>query len=370
MPELTSRERILRTLRREPVDRVPISTYEMSGYNWDSWYNQQPSYKRLMEFIREKTDCLIGCGHSRPNLALEKIRSEEKWEEDSCRYRRVTLHTPKGDLTALYRDQADLFTTWTIEHFVKDIDDLDKWLSIPYEPGEVNVDRIKKAEKEVEDNGIPFVDTGDPILIVAELFSLEDFLLNWITHRKKIIYATDVIFERQYEELEKALELGAGPAFRIVGPEYATPPYVPPEDFRELVVKYDRRLIELIHKYGGFARVHCHGRIGKVLPMFVEMGADGTDPVEAPPSGDIELAEAKRLYGNDLVLFGNMQLRDLEYATPEEMDELVKKSMDAAKKGGGYVLMPTASPINVPLKPQTEANYFAFIEAGLKYGAY
>ncbi|GAG16903.1 unnamed protein product, partial [marine sediment metagenome] len=255
----------------------------------------------------------------------------------------------------LCRDQADLLTTWTTEHFVKNVDDLDKWLSISYEPGEVNVDRIKKAEKEIEDNGIPFVDTGDPILIVAELFSLEDFLLNWITHRKKIIYAMDVIFERQYEELEKALELGAGPAFRIVGPEYATPPYVPPEDFRELVVKYDRRLIELIHKYGGFARVHCHGRIGKVLPMFVEMGADGTDPVEAPPSGDIELAEAKRLYGNDLVLFGNMQLRDLEYATPEEMDELVKKSMDAAKKGGGYVLMPTASPINVPLKPQTEA---------------
>ena len=35
MAQLTSRERILRTLRREPVDRVPISTYEMSGYHWD-----------------------------------------------------------------------------------------------------------------------------------------------------------------------------------------------------------------------------------------------------------------------------------------------------------------------------------------------
>jgi hypothetical protein len=263
-----------------------------------------------------------------------------------------------------------LLTTWTIEHYLKDIDDLDKWLSIPYEPGEVNVDRIRKAEAEVGDNGIPFVDTGDPVLVVAELFRFEDFLLYWLTHRDKIVYAMDVIFERQYDELEQALESGAGPAFRLVGPEYATPPYVPPDDFRELVLKYDGRLIELIHQYGGFVRLHCHGRIGRVLPMFVEMGADGTDPVEAPPSGDIDLAQVKRLYGDDLVLFGNMQLRDLEYVTSQEMDTLVKKSMDAAKAKGGYVLMPTSSPINAPLKPETEANYLAFIEAGLKYGRY
>ena len=32
--------------------------------------------------------------------------------------------------------------------------------------------------------------------------------------------------------------------------------------------------------------------------------------------------------------------------------------------------MPTASPISALLKPETEANYYAFIEAGLKYGKY
>ena len=41
-----------------------------------------------------------------------------------------------------------------------------------------------------------------------------------------------------------------------------------------------------------------------------------------------------------------------------------------AKAGGGSVLMPTAGPINVPLAPKTEANYNAFIEAGLEFGRY
>jgi hypothetical protein len=44
--------------------------------------------------------------------------------------------------------------------------------------------------------------------------------------------------------------------------------------------------------------------------------------------------------------------------------------MGQAKEGGGFVLIPTAGPINVPLSPRTEANYKAFIDAGLEFGRY
>ena len=44
--------------------------------------------------------------------------------------------------------------------------------------------------------------------------------------------------------------------------------------------------------------------------------------------------------------------------------------MDQAKDGGRFVLMPTAGPINLPLSPGTEANYKAFIDAGLEFGRY
>ena len=48
----------------------------------------------------------------------------------------------------------------------------------------------------------------------------------------------------------------------------------------------------------------------------------------------------------------------------------MKTAIDEAAEGDGFVLMPTAAPINVPLSPRTERNYFAYIEAGLKYGGY
>jgi hypothetical protein len=44
--------------------------------------------------------------------------------------------------------------------------------------------------------------------------------------------------------------------------------------------------------------------------------------------------------------------------------------MAVAKRGGGFVIIPTASPINSPLSPRTEENYMEFIEASLEFGGY
>ncbi len=69
-------------------------------------------------------------------------------------------------------------------------------------------------------------------------------------------------------------------------------------------------------------------------------------------------------------LWGNIELKLLEQATPAQVRAEVRKIMDQAKAGGGFVLMPTAAPISLPLSPNTEANYKAFIDAGLEFGAY
>ena len=44
--------------------------------------------------------------------------------------------------------------------------------------------------------------------------------------------------------------------------------------------------------------------------------------------------------------------------------------MTAAKAGGGFIQMPTAAPINVPLSPRTEANNQQMIESAWRYGQY
>ena len=155
-----------------------------------------------------------------------------------------------------------------------------------------------------------------------------------------------------------------GRLWRIVGPEYASPPYLPPHLFREYVTEYDRPIVEIIHKYGGFARIHSHGRLKQILDDICATGCMGLDPVEPPPQGDVELSYVRSRYGKQLVLFGNLEISDIETLPPEKFAVKVVEALKqgTAGEGRGFVLMPTAYPCGRVLPQQTLRNYEKIIE--------
>jgi hypothetical protein len=180
-----------------------------------------------------------------------------------------------------------------------------------------------------------------------------------------------VLSERVMENLRRELSVCVADLYRICGPEYMTPPYTPPAMFERFMVPHVKAMTDLIHERGSKARLHCHGKIGRVLDMILATGCDGTDPCEPPPDGDIELdAVKRRCAARKAAVFGNIELKLLENGSTQDVREAVRRVMEQAKSGGGFILMPTAAPINIPLAPATEANYMAFIDAGLEYGRY
>ncbi len=370
MTELSSRERLLRCLHHEPTDRVPISTYELVGWNKNAWENKEASYSRLMRAIRTKTDCIymLDPDWKSPTAPGEEV---ETWRQGKSTFTRTTYRSSKGDLTSLHRRDDDLHTRWTLEHLLKNIEDIDRYLAIPYEPPELDMAPFLSEREALGHKGVMMISVDDPICVAAELFEMGQFLSYAVTNEREITYFLDRIHERQMDCLRKILRHNVRDViFRICGPEYATPPYLPPAYFRKYVTPYLERICRAVREAGGFARVHSHGKIARVLDQVVASGAQGLDPIEPPPDGDIELSEVKRRYGDRLCLFGNIELRELEHSSREKVDALVKRAMDEAKEGGGFVLMPTAAPINVPLSKKTGENYLQYIESGLKYGTY
>jgi hypothetical protein len=107
--------------------------------------------------------------------------------------------------------------------------------------------------------------------------------------------------------------------------------------------------------------------VREALAKFAALGADATDPVEAPPAGDVTLAEARRLLGDRLTIFGNLQLHDLETMSRDEVVRLTRQTLEEGAPGGRFALQPTAEPITVPLNPKLEENWMAYIETGLDY---
>jgi uroporphyrinogen-III decarboxylase len=275
-------------------------------------------------------------------------------------------------MTALAKRDPALDTVWQVEHLLKDTDDLRAYLQLPdevfaYEP---DVGNLAAAEREVGERGIVMVDAEDPLCAAASLFSMADYTV--------IAFSEQDLFSRLLEKLaphcrertRRAARALPGRLWRIFGPEYAVEPYLPPRLFEKYVVRHTGPMVEAIHASGGFARIHCHGRIRSALPHIAAMGADAIDPIEPPPLGDVQLADVRREYGRRLALFGNMELRDIENMEPREFEKVVARALldGTAGEGRGFVLMPSASPCGRTITAQTLANYrtIARLAAGFR----
>jgi hypothetical protein len=355
-------------------DRVPISTYELVGYDSHLLENNDPSYARLMQFTREKTDCLAmwnpASNERFLGTAYPVPMDVRRWREGDRTVTHTTLHTPLGDLTQTTIREDNLNTTWQTEHWCKTSEDVDRALSIPYEPLTYDTSDYARICGEVADHGILMPSLGDPLCMAAELMAFGDFTIWAAKETDHFARTVQQLHERCMENLRRMLSVDVAELYRICGPEYATPPFLPPALFERFVTPYVTDMVDLIHSRGGRARLHCHGKIARVLGMIAATGADAIDPCEPPPDGDLTLAEVKRRLRGRMCVFGNLELKLLEHGSEEEVTAYVKSCMEAAKDGGGYVIMPTAAPINSPLAPKTERNYMRFIEAALELGAY
>ena len=371
--KLTSRQRLLRTLRGEKPDRVPISLYEFDGF-YDDWIYDYPEYVNILEYAKNKTDKMYFWSPPGDKSVLfygvidEQDIETTEWKEGKSIYTKTEIKTPRGKLSSLSRQDEGVHTTWTIEHLCKDEKDAEKILSLPYLPWRPPVDSFFELDRELGDSGIVMGDIPDALCLTADIFGFTRFLTIYIDNPKLIFKLMDFFQERIYDFLEYLLTNGAVTLYRIVGPEYATPPYLSPKEFDKLVTAYDRELINLLHRYGGFARLHSHGKIGKVMKSFLEMEIDATDPVEPPPDGDVELKEVREILGEKVTLIGNIEEKLFHMGGKEDMEKAVRKAIEEGASGGPFILCPTAMPLTTPLARKIQENIIHYIDCGVKYG--
>ena len=371
---MNRRERLMATLRGEPVDRPPVSFYEITGMEDVSDSDpfniySDPSWKPLIELAREQTDRIVMQGVTYESITpdpLKGLSQKETRMEGGSRFTTQRIVTAGRTLTARTRHDPDINTIWTEEHLLKSLDDLQAFLAIPLPPADaaVNPQGVLDTEAALGNTGIVMIDTPDPLCQAASLFSMEDYTTLAMTEPTwfhKLLERFATTLWHKTEAVARALP---GRLWRIYGPEYATPPFLPPALFRDYVCRYVKPMIEAIHRHGGYARIHSHGRIGAVLDDICAMGADGLDPIEPPPQGDVQLKEVRARYGRQLVLFGNLEIADIENLPTPRFAETVKRALAEGTfgSGRGFVLMPSACPYGRKLSTLALRNYEKMIE--------
>jgi uroporphyrinogen-III decarboxylase len=379
------RERLLATLRGEPVDRPAVNFYEIGGLSIDPedpdpWnVYRDPSWRPLLELAEKETDLIRLrsavrvhsheawdlSGADGKASARGQLRTTETWVADGSRYSRMRLHIGGRELSTVSRRDRDLDTLWTVEPLLKDTSDLLAYLELPddYFVQQVDVSPLVAEEQRLGDRGIVMVDTEDPLCAAATLFDMQDFTVVAFTEPALFHRLLQKLAEPLYARTEQVAREFPGRLWRIYGPEYATQPYLPPRLFQEYVVGYVQPMAQIIHRHGGLVRLHCHGKIRDNLDQIVALGADAIDPIEPPPRGDVELSYVRQRYGRQLVLFGNLEIADLEQMAPARFDTLVQRTLDEGTEGDGrgFVLMPSSSPCGRTITQRTLRNYCTMV---------
>ena len=372
---MTAKQRLLTALRRQRPDRVPVvATRNLLGENV---FTREPSYASLVEHARKRADTMykIHVGSVRYLDHVPRFNPEMQVivRHPTATKTEIQLATPRGELSKTMENVPGTFPEVlrvTTKHLIHETSDVDRYLSIPYEPRDLGIDEVRLAQEWLGENGLVLVSLWDPIGSVCSEIDPTQFAIWSITERTLVRDFTQEMFRRISEEIEGFLKAGVGEVFYFNGPEFVIPPNQPPAFFDEYVGAFDAQIFDLVHRYGKLAVVHCHGKVAAFLERFADMGAEAIHPLEPPPSGDVEIAEAKQQVGDRLCLIGNIEYRELAEATAVEIQERVKALIRDAGSGGGLIVSPCSGLYEVPLAPKTADNYRAMIDAVHTHGTY
>ena len=324
---MTSRQRLLCALRRGTPDRVPVAPFGMGRSDPESELGQQ---------LIECTDIFLDVYCEGDAVLGRAARVHTETEGDQT----ITVYeTPQGPLQSVRRRTA--ITSAQVKFACQSAEDADKILAMPYEPVQVDTHKYHYRSEKLGEKGLVMVSSGDGVNWVAEMFSPQDFCLLWADAPQKMIEFVEVATERLCYYYRQLCEAGVK-ALRIYGGEYVSV-QLGPQAYQQLVVEPDRRLVDIIHEYDGITYFHNHGPMTRYYDQLLQIGIDAIDPLEAPPWGDCDIAEAKQRIGHRICLVGNLD--DMEVLSKLPTETVLQMGRELINKAGpdGFILGGTAA---------------------------
>lgn len=136
---------------------------------------------------------------------------------------------------------------------------------------------------------------------------------------------------------------------------------ISPEMWREFLKPRMAAFIRMCKEYGVKVRYHSCGGIRPIISDLIEIGVDVLNPVQ-PLAAGMDPEGLKREFGGRLTFNGGIDTqRLLPYATPDEVGRTVRRLLGILAQGGGYILAPShVFQADVPV-----ANILAMYEVAL-----
>ena len=327
MAEMTSRERILRAIRHQEVDHIPmvdgpwagtLARWKAEGMPADADWVDYFGYDHVVQIfpdnspryeyrVLEKTDrysiVTTGWGQtqkqfnaldSTPEVWDSYYDSSEKWEEAKAR-----MLTPHEDRIN-WKYLKENYPKWKAEgHFIQ----LGLWFGFD--------------------------------VAHSHMIGTENFLIGMLEEPEWAMDVFDTYLTTAMDLAQQILDAGyeVDGVFWYDDMGYKGSSFFSPATYRELLKPFHKKAVDWAHERGLVTELHSCGYIEQLLPEIIETGVDAINPLEIKAGMDPVRLKSK--WGDKLAFHGgiNAQIWD----NPELIRAEMERIIPVMKEGSGYI---------------------------------
>ena len=378
---MTSRERLQTVLRGEIPDCVPVApdfsnmipARRTGKPFWDLYlYNDPPIWEAYIDTAGYFDIDAVMDGYFPIRYPSDYNPEEPDWEKFvvfRSEDRVVVQESYKENGKHIWKDTVDVY--YVADPPTEDVKPAS--VGLPAEPVKFEpLEEVKEVDR--GPSGLPRVMElmGHQGMVGIELISsraltsvqaIYDYYEHPEMHEQWAQERVDKV-ERRFRDI---MAMKVNPDFICVGGS-GTLVFQTLDIFKQLAFPAVKRGIDLATAAGFPTHIHsCGPETGLVKLMAEETDLTVIDPLEIPPMGDSDLAELKRLYGDKIVLKGNLHTTDVMLNRDVNVViNAAKKAIDDAAAGGRFILS-TGDQCG---RDTPDENLFAMVETARTYGRY
>ena len=176
----------------------------------------------------------------------------------------------------------------------------------------------------------------EPFELVWRFFGFKETLMLMAEDPEFLSELFEACADQVIDNFDEAVARGAEFDGNFAGGDLAgkNGPLFSPRMYRELLMPHHRRIFQHFNNRGVPTFYHGDGDERELLDSLIEAGVVAMHPLEQ--KAGMDLFDLKRGYGDKLVLFGGIDVRNLG-GSREEIEKEIRTKVPVAMENGGYI---------------------------------
>lgn len=365
---MSSKERLMAALRHGETDRVPwsplICGYYSLGLPEPLRGNDLEVQRAFGADIMERVSPIVyrqslpsgiptfEAGDMNPvdtSIGSANVEVREIWKGREL-FR--VYETPVGTLRDSYRStDTSPWLMFPVEFKIKTLEHLKAYRYIvEAQQYQSDYNKFVEVSQKIGDDGL--ATTPSPISPFQMLLECE------LGTEQFHYFLAD--YPREMEELMEVMHIknlglcriiAESPAEIVIIYENTSTSYMSPSMYPRYCLRHLNEYADLYHEAGKILLIHMCGKLKDIVELVGLGRYDGIVDIAPPPTGDLELWEAKRVWGDRKVANGGIDATAFRFFSPQKMKEHVWEILERISSYRGVILgSGDAVPLGTPLE--------------------